>query len=297
MTPSTTTVEIPDRRRSLLDGPIGLIADLGGIASLATAAAASILRRGPGDARLLPAAFRQARWMLGMGIPLVGLVCMSFGSFLAMQAYFGATFTEAAGAVVGLGLIRNVAPLLTGFVMAGLIAAKVVSDLKGGLRPGLDDPRSLPDRDVVQGLRADDRPSPTRSRVALARVAGAMVAGPLLAAWGTAVGIAMGLLASRSMLGMSPAIFSGKIIEMLEPIDVVGLLLKPAAFAGMAALLASFEGMRSGLRGEPDAFRAALRAVVMTLFLNFTWFNLVYLAGDPFGPSVLTAPAGQGGAG
>lgn len=272
--------------------PISLVIDLGGIATLAATAIGSIFRPVAGDARLVPAVARQARWILGMGFPLVGLVHVSFGSFLAMQAYFGATFTEAAGAVVGLGLIRNVAPLLSGFVMAGLIAAKMTSDVHGGPRPGIDEPRSVPDRDVVQGIRPDARPLPSRGRITLARVAGAAIAAPLLASWGAVVGTLVGMLASMSMLGMSTAIFTGKIVEMLMISDVVGLIVKPCMFAGMAALLACFEGMRTEPQGRPDAFRAVLRAVIMILFFNFTWFNLVYLAGDPFGPNVVAAPAG-----
>ena len=189
--------------------------------------------------------------MLGMGVPLVGLIHVSFGSFLAMQAYFGATFSEAAGAVVGLGLIRNVAPLLTGFILVGLIAAKIPADLRGGIRPGLDDRWSLPDRDVAQGVRPMRRPSPEVGRVALARVLGAAVAGPVLTTFGAAVGTTMGLLVSRSMLGQSPAIFLGKIAEMLQPVDVAGLIVKGAAFAGMAALIATYEGLRPERDGGP----------------------------------------------
>ncbi len=271
--------------------PFGLITDLGGIAILAASAVRSIVARDRGDAPLWPAIARQARWMVGMGIPLVGLVHVSFGSFLAMQAYFGATFTEAAGAVVGLGLIRNVSALLGGFVLAGLIAAKVTTDLTDGPRPGLDQPESLPDRDVAQGLRPDSRPCPSRARTALIRVVAAMITGPILATWGVLVGTGVGLLASKSMLGMSPAIFTGKIVEMLAITDVVGLMVKPAAFGGMAALMACYEGMRPTAANRPDPFRAVLRSVVMILFLNFTWFNLVYLAGDPFGPNVVAAQA------
>lgn len=88
---------------------LGLLADLGGIAGLALKAAGSIFRRGGGPP-LLGAVAGHASWMIGMGLPLVALVHLSMGSFLAMQAFFGATFTEAAGPVVGLGLLRNLAP-------------------------------------------------------------------------------------------------------------------------------------------------------------------------------------------
>jgi ABC-type transporter Mla maintaining outer membrane lipid asymmetry permease subunit MlaE len=142
------------------------------------------------------------------------------------------------------------------------------------------------------GIRHDDRPVPSSGRVALARILGAAVAGPVLTTFGAAIGTTMGLIVSRSMLGQSPAIFLGKIAEMLAPADVAGVIVKGVGFAGMAALIATYEGLRPERDGGPDAYRAVLRAMFMILFLNFTWFNLVYLAGDPFGPVVVAAPSG-----
>jgi phospholipid/cholesterol/gamma-HCH transport system permease protein len=269
--------------------PLRFISDLGGMALLLGRAARAGLTPRRDSPPLLRAILANAGWMLGMGLPLVGLVHVSFGSFLTMQAYFGATFTEAAGIVVGLGLIRNIAPLLSGFILAGLIAAKITSDLRGGPSPGLDDPRSLPDREVSRGLRPDSRPVPTTGRIALARLVAAALVGPVLSIWGAFVGTAVGVLVARSMLGQAPEIFLGKIAGMLDTIDVAGLAVKGVCFAGGAALIATYEGLRPESQGGPDAFRAALRSVVMILFLNFTWFNLVYLAGNPFGPNVVSS--------
>lgn len=284
------TIEPLPRPTGLPGRFLGLLADLGGMATLAARAAMAPARARRGAAPLLSASLGQASWMIAMALPLVALVHVSFGSFLTMQAYFGATFTEATGIVVGLGLVRNVAPLLSGFIMAGLIAAKVTSDLRGGPRPGLDDPRSLPDRDVERGVREDERPSPSPGRIALARVLGAAMAGPAMALWGVTVGTLMGVIVSRSMLGQSPWMFLGKAVEMLQPVDVLGLLIKGMAFSGAAALISTFEGLRPERIGGPDAYRAAVRSVVMILVLNFTWFNLVYLAADPFGPGVALLP-------
>ncbi len=280
-----------DRPRSIAARPLAFVADVGGIALLAASAAVSPLRKREGDAHLIGATVRQLSWMLAMGLPLAGLVNASFGSFLAMQAYFGATFTEGAGAVVGLGLIRNVATLLVGFILAGLIAAKVTTEFAGGVRPGMDDPRSQPDRDVARGVRPDDRPLPGLGRVVLARLVAAMICGPILALFGTAVGTIMGLLVARSMLGQSPYIFLGKIVEMLKPVDVAGLVIKPAVFASSAVLISCYEGLRLERDGGPDAFRSAFRSFVMVLILNFTWFNLVYLTSDPYGPGVVATSA------
>ena len=90
--------------------PWRFVSDLGGMALLLTHGVGFLgCRCGRDSTRrhMGRAILHNLGWMLGMGLPLVGLVHVSFGSFLTMQAYFGATFTEAAGIVVGLGLIRK----------------------------------------------------------------------------------------------------------------------------------------------------------------------------------------------
>ena len=85
-----------------------------------------------------------------MGLPLVGLVHVGMGSFLSMQAYFGATFMDGIGPVTGVGLIRNLAPLLTGLHPG-----------RGGLGPlrGRAGPAETPDRDEPAiGRRGWSRP-------------------------------------------------------------------------------------------------------------------------------------------
>ncbi len=271
-----------------------LVADLGGTASLAVEAMTAPFRRRGDAPPLLGATIRQASWLIAAGFPIVGLTHLSIGSFLAMQSFYGATFSEAAGPVVGLGLIRNVAPLLTGFIVAGLIAAKVTTELRGGPRPGLDDdPASVPDREASQGLRPDDRPKADAGRLVFARIAGAALAGPVLTMVGSAVGSCMGMLVAKTMLGLRASIFIGKFMEMLLPCDVAGIVVKGSAFAGCAALVASFEGLRPLDAGcEPNPHRAAVRAIFLILLMNLSWFNVIYLAGKPYGPLVVAAPAG-----
>src|SRR3954466_11096657 len=119
-------------------GTIGGVAYLGGLAILAVAAARAASRPPRACPRLGPAVLRQGGWLLDMGLPLVGLVHVGLGSFLAMQAYFGATFVDAAGPVVGVGLFRNVAPLITGLILAGLLAARLTPELRSRSHVGLD---------------------------------------------------------------------------------------------------------------------------------------------------------------
>ena len=253
----------------------GVIRYLGGGAILLTSALASLVRPGDDPNSLLGKTVRQVDRLVGLGFGVVAATHVGMGSFLAMQAYFGATFVDGIGPVVGVGLIRNLAPLLSGFLLAILVAVLFVADLQGG---NLDGPRN---REVA------------------ARVLGAMIAGPILAAWGALVGVVIGWLVGRSMMGVSEPMFFDLFLEMLWARDIVGVVVKGAAFGGMAALLACHEAIRPPRRGETPGgmtaiSRAACRAAglgcLAILAFNGGWFVFLYHAGPAFGPTLLMPP-------
>jgi phospholipid/cholesterol/gamma-HCH transport system permease protein len=278
--------------RPVLDG----LGYLGGLAILIGSAARACLRPSGDAPALLPAALRQADGLLRAGLPLVALVHVGIGSFLAMQAYFGATFVEAAGPVVVVGLVRNVAPLLTGLTMAGLLAARLVPELRRGSHADLDAAQpSVPDRDVSLGLRPDPREAPSPARLAAVRLLAAALVGPALAACGIVVGTLVGSSVASVMLGVSEPLFFAKALEMLWVRDVVGAVLKGLAFPMAGAVCACFEGLRSDDTDMRSLQLASVRATLLAMFailtLNNAWFTLAYLAGPPFGPTVLAPPA------
>jgi phospholipid/cholesterol/gamma-HCH transport system permease protein len=277
-----------------LDRGLGALAYLGGIGLLALAALRSTFRAEGSNGPLVPALIRQCDWLFGMGLPLVGLVHVGLGSFLAMQAFYGATFIEAVGPVVGTGLMRNVAPLLTGLTMAGLLAARLTYELR--YRPLVELDTDTHDQAVEPDARigvAARRRSPDTGRLTAVRVISAMLTGPILALWGSYVGIVVGCLVAEFMLGVPVPLFFAKFYEMLWVRDVVGVVLKGAAFLGIGALVACFEGLRSRTDDTDPVlapFRAACVSALLILLVNNTWFTLVYLAGPPFGPTVLAPP-------
>ncbi len=175
---------------------LDIIAYLGRLGLLAISALRSIvLPVGPAHSFLRETS-RQLDLLFAMGLPLVGLVHVGMGSFLSMQAYFGATFIDGIGPVTGVGLIRNLAPLLTGFILAGLISARYVAEL-GDSEGGSEEVEIEPARRVA------------------ARLAAATVAGPILAIWGSFVGIAIGWLVAHSMMGLTVPAFFDMFLEML----------------------------------------------------------------------------------
>ena len=72
----------------------------------------------------------QLFWMISMGIPTIGLVHIAVGSFLSLQAYYGSTFVDGTGAVVGVGLLRNLGGIMSGMVFSGILAARMIPELR-----------------------------------------------------------------------------------------------------------------------------------------------------------------------
>jgi phospholipid/cholesterol/gamma-HCH transport system permease protein len=252
-------------------------------------------------------------WLLMMGLPLVGLVHVGMGSFLSMQAYFGSTFVDGTGAVVGVGLLRNLATLVTGMTLSGLIACRLIPDRLGlcpatGVGPP-PDPR-FPAVAYHPGETSDEPPAvPDPGRLAAPRMVAAAVATVLLALWGFAVGTIVGWQAAGSLLGLSSDMYFLMFYRMIWFRDVVGIIVKGICFGLCPAAICCFEGLRAGERALGETYgqtpsprntpstrfagpivRAASLSMMAILLLNMTWFLLVYHAVPVYGPSLLQPP-------
>jgi phospholipid/cholesterol/gamma-HCH transport system permease protein len=292
----TATAEPTSPLAESARGVLGAVAYLGAWVLLGFAAVRAIFRPKRGASSLVGAVIGQCDALLMMGVPLVGLAHVGLGSFLAMQAYYGATFVEGVGPVVGTGLLRNLAPLVSGLTLTGILAARFTTELRGSHAALDQDPRQLSDRPTVRITITAPQPpaAPDPARLVAVRVLAAILMGPPLALWGCFVGIGVGAIVANAKLNVPFAIFYSKFIEMVWPRDAVGLVVKSAAFAAVAALFACHEGLRrrddDGRAWANAPFRAACLAAVLILVLNNTWFTLAYLAGPAFGPTVLTPP-------
>lgn len=204
-----------------------------------------------------------------MGLPLTILIHLAVGGFLAMQSYYGVTFILATGPMVITGLIRNLSPLLAGLILVGMIGTRSTAEL------------------AREGFQI----SP--AYLTATRVWAAMIAGPILGLAGTVTGSLAGAGVAHRWLGVSVQVYFEFGWEMVWFRDVVGLLAKGMLFGGATALIAALEGLRLTEDQRPlerVCFRACLISMVVLLFLNTSWFLLIYRAGAPFGPTVLPPP-------
>jgi phospholipid/cholesterol/gamma-HCH transport system permease protein len=261
----------------------------------------------------------QLFWMLFMGLPLVGMVHFAIGSFLSLQAYYGSTFVDGTGAVVGVGLLRNMGGLMTGLTFSGILAARMIPELRILSRymlvqtppPAVRDAngRRRPDVNHEDNVRVS--PSIAPGHLAAPRIAAAGIACVLLSQWGIAVGTLVGWQASQSLMGLSTETFFMMMMKMMWFRDVVGLVVKGIIFGAVPAAICCYEGLGPGAADdEPvgdsispaypahglappwsmSVFRAACLSCGAILIANSSWFMLVYHAVPFYGPTLLAPP-------
>jgi phospholipid/cholesterol/gamma-HCH transport system permease protein len=282
---------------------IASLSYVGGVVLLAGAAAGAVWQppRGAADrsAGFRRTLVRQLSWMLAFGIPLVGLVHIAMGSFLSLQAYYGSTFVDGTGAVVGVGLLRNLGGLMTGMILSGLLAARMIPELSRLARSVSA---------VAPRAAQEHGPLVPPGRLAAPRIAAAAVACVFLSQWGIAVGTVVGWQASESMMGLPTETFFLMMVRMVWFRDVVGLILKGLLFGTLTATICCHEAFRAAAReveetpgvgrfhadaGLPLAtpiLRATCLGIVAILIVNLSWFILVYHAVPFYGPTLLKPP-------
>jgi phospholipid/cholesterol/gamma-HCH transport system permease protein len=278
---------------------LAVVAEMGQMATLLGQAVRSLVRPPEAAPPFRPALVQQLARLLAMGLPLVALVHVGLGSFLSLQAYYGGTFVDGTGAVVGVGLIRNVAPMMAGLTMAGLIAVLTTSELRGRPWAELDrDPLWIADRHAPPELPVEPLYTPDPARLAAVRLAAGTIVGPIMALWGALVGTLVGWRIAQTMLGVSTHGFFSMMWEMLWLRDVSGLVIKAAIYGLLTALFACHEGLRDtgASQASTDAvawavFRAVVLASIAILVVSSGWFLVFYHAGPAFGPTLL-APRG-----
>jgi phospholipid/cholesterol/gamma-HCH transport system permease protein len=261
---------------------------------------------------------RQMSWMLVLGIPLVGMIHIALGSFLSLQAYYGSTFVDGTGAVVGVGLLRNLGGLMTGLTFSGILAVRMIPELRILARclssRGNPDVGSAASRRMV-GSSGEVRGEPVTinvSGLAAPRIVAAGIACLLLSQWGITVGTTVGWLASQSMMGLSSATFFMMLLKMMWFRDVVGLIIKGLIFGALPAAICCYEGLALRARDESSStapgaehladacdwpppwvtpvFRATCISFIAILLLSSSWFILVYHAVPFYGPTLLPMP-------
>ena len=200
----------------------------------------------------------QAWFIVGVSVMPTMLVAIPFGVILSIQ--IGALAQEVGatsfiGAVNGLGVIRQGAPIVVALLMAGAVGAAVCSDL------GARTIREEIDAMEVMGL------SPIR-RLVVPRIVATTLVGVLLCGVVAFVGVVTGFVFNVFGQGGTPGSYLASFAAFAAPSDLVLAVIKSAIFGLLVSLVACYKGLdaKGGPKGVADAVNASVVLTVVLLF-------------------------------
>ena len=204
-----------------------------------------------------------------LSLPVVGLTALFTGAALALQIHSGgARFqaTDVVPAVVAIGMVRELGPVLGGLMVAARVASSIAAEIATM--------RVTEQIDALVTLSVD----PMRWLVT-PRMWAAILTVPVLVAIGDTIGIMGGWLVGTNSLGFNSATYIANSWAYLEPWDVTSGIIKGAVFGFVVALSGCWFGMRAG-RGAAGVGRATTNAVVVAaigiLATNFVLTGLFF---------------------
>jgi len=184
-------------------------------------------------------------------LPIVSLISLLVGLILAFMGavqlrQFGAEIYVAD--LVGIGMARDMGPIMAGIIMAGRTGAAFAAEL------GTMTVNEEIDALETMGIDAIEY-------LVLPRMLALMLMMPLLALYAVALGIVGGLLVSVSALDVGLRAYLLETQSALNYSDVAGGLIKASVYGAIVALAGCLRGMQSG-RSAAAVGRATTSAVV-----------------------------------
>jgi phospholipid/cholesterol/gamma-HCH transport system permease protein len=188
---------------------------------------------------------------------------LAVGFVLALQGYYTLSrygAAESLGLLVALSLVRELGPVVTALLFAGRAGTSLTAEI-GLMKAG--------EQLAAMEMMAID----PKQRVLAPRLAGGIVAMPLLAAMFSAVGIFGGYVVGVLMIGIDPGQFWSQMQSGVDVWDDVGNgMVKSFVFGVTCTFVALYEGYEAEATPEGVA-QATTRTVVISslavLLLDF----------------------------
>lgn len=189
-------------------------------------------------------------------LPVIGMTALFTGMVLALQIYVGSSRFNAEGAVatiVVIGLTRELAPVLSGLMVAGRVGAAIAAEI-GTMRV-------TEQIDALVTLSTN----PFKYLVAPRLLAG-LITLPVLVLVGDIIGVSGGYLVSTEKLGFNPGSYLKNTFEFLQLSDVISGLIKAGVFGFIVSLMGCYHGFHS-TGGAQGVGKATTNAVVSSFVL------------------------------
>jgi phospholipid/cholesterol/gamma-HCH transport system permease protein len=189
-------------------------------------------------------------------LPIVTLIAFLVGMIIS---FLGAVVLRRFGAgyfvsyLVGYGVLREMAALMTGIIMAGRTGAAFAAELG-----------SMKITEEIDALRTLGI-SPVNHLV-LPRFLGLLVAMPLLTMYAAFVGILGGMTVAITVLDLSPVQFTGGLLSAVTLSDALLGVFKGTVFGAIIGIAGCMRGMQTGSDAGAVG-RSATSAVVLGITL------------------------------
>lgn len=243
----------------------GVVEGIVFVGELARACAATALR---------PTTFPVREWILQLsrtgpdGVAIVALVNFLVGTILGFQSAvqlkdYGAELFVAN--LVGLSVVRELGPLMTGILLAGRSGAAFAAEL-GTMKVS----------EEVDALRTLGL-SPHRFLV-LPRVAALVVTTPLLTIIANAMGVLGGLAIGCGAMGITLNAYWQQTASSIQTSDVLTGLAKAIAFGAIIGVIACHRGLstRGGAEGVGRSTTAAVVTILFALIIADAVFTYLF---------------------
>jgi len=200
--------------------------------------------------------FEQLMQIGWFSLPVVGMTAIFSGAALAQQTFTaGSRFnaTSTVPAIVVLGIVRELGPVLVGLMVAGRVSSAMAAEL-GTMRV-------TEQLDALSTLRTD----PYRYLIA-PRLFAALIAIPLMVLVANAIGIFGGYFVAVYKLDFNAVGYLETTRQFLTATDLQMALVKSAFFGFFIALMGCYHGFRAQ-GGAAGVGRATTDAVVSAFIL------------------------------
>ena len=213
--------------------------------------------------------FEQAWFMTRVSFLPTILVAIPLGVIVAIQVGGVAEQIGAvsfSGAVNGVGVLRQAAPLVTSLLMAGAVGSAICAAI------GSATVREEIDAMMVMGL------NPVQRLVA-PRVAAAVTVGALLNVLVALAAMAAGYFLNVGTGKVSSGAYLGSFVSFAQPTDLLLAEGKAMIFGFLATIIACFKGLRAsgGPKGVADAVNQCVVISVVTLGIVNTAITQAYV--------------------
>jgi phospholipid/cholesterol/gamma-HCH transport system permease protein len=193
-------------------------------------------------------------------VPVVFLTCLFTGMVLALQTFRGFERFHAegfVGSVVALSLTRELAPVLTGLMVAGRVGSAMAAEL-GTMRV-------TEQIDALYAMATE----PIHYLV-VPRVNASILMLPVLTMMGDAIGIVGGWFVSVGLFGANSYLYMERTFQFLEVNDITSGLIKSAFFGLILSVTGCAKGFYTsgGAEGVGRATTSAVVTACMYILLS-----------------------------